>query len=205
VTCGDSLVAVLVARAAAGDQQAWDDLIERYKPLVWSTCAKYRLDLQDIGDVNQTVWLRLVENIGCLREPMALPKWLQTTTRRECLRVLNPGSHRISLGLPPDDQIPADEAADLSQEILAAERDAALRAAFRELPPRYRDLLSMLISDPPSTYQEISAKLGIPVGSIGPMRARGLDQLRRSPHLVGIIDGPGWKASFERVRGGRDD
>lgn len=185
---GDSPVAALVARAAAGDQQAWDDLVERYKSLVLTICVRHRLDRQDSYDVSQTVWMLLVENLGCLRDPEALPGWLGTTTRHECLRVLRAGRRRVLVGLPPEEHIPADETVDLGQEIMLAERDAALRAAFSELPRGCRDLLSMLISDPPSAYRDISKQLGMAVGSIGAQRARCLDRLRRSPHLADFAD-----------------
>ena len=69
-----------------------------------------------------------------------------------------------------------------------AERNAALRAAFDELPPRCQQLLSMLISDPPRTYAEIHTELGIPVGSIGPQRARCLDRLRRTRAFAALGD-----------------
>jgi len=74
----------------------------------------------------------------------------------------------------------------IDEEILRAERDAGLRTALSELPPHCSQLLAMLISDPPHTYAEISETLGIPVGSIGPQRARCLDRLRRSDALVGL-------------------
>jgi len=77
----------------------------------------------------------------------------------------------------------------IDDEILRVERDAALRAAFAELPPRCRELLSMLIRDPPCRYEDISAALGIPMGTIGPVRGRCLDRIRRSPHI-----GPLWGA-----------
>jgi DNA-directed RNA polymerase specialized sigma24 family protein len=80
--------------------------------------------------------------------------------------------------MPPD---PA--AAMIEEEVIAAERNASFRAAFNELPPTCYELLSMLISDPPRAYTEISERLGIAVGSIGPVRTRCLDRLRRSPHL----------------------
>ena len=70
-----------------------------------------------------------------------------------------------------------------------AERNAALRAAFAELPPRYQQLLGMLAKDPPVSYAEISATLDIPVGSIGPQRARCLERLRKSPALAALIEG----------------
>src|ERR1700748_2652440 len=81
----DLSVIALVTRAARDDQQAWDELIERYAPLVWPICPRYRLSNHAIEDVGQTVWLLLVEQLGKLREPAALPGWLATTTKRECL------------------------------------------------------------------------------------------------------------------------
>jgi RNA polymerase sigma factor (sigma-70 family) len=87
----DPSVIALVARVGDGDQEAWNELVERYAPLVWSICVRYQLSRQDIDDVGQSVWLLLVEQIGKLREPAALPGWLATTTRRECLRILRAG------------------------------------------------------------------------------------------------------------------
>jgi RNA polymerase sigma factor (sigma-70 family) len=180
----DPLVTALVAGATAGDQRAWDGLVERYAPLVWSICKRYRLDREDIDDVGQSVWLLLVENIGKLREPAAVAGWLATTTQHECFRLLQASRRHDHSGLPPEDQMPADpKDASIEHEVLAAERDAALRAAFAELPRKCRELLSMLVSDPPRPYTEISATLGVAVGSIGPTRARCLEHLRRSPHV----------------------
>jgi RNA polymerase sigma factor (sigma-70 family) len=185
----DPSVIVLVARAAAGDQAAWNEIVERYSPLVWSICQRYQLDREDASDVGQSVWLLLVERLGGLREPAALPGWLATTTQRECLRLLREGRRHQHAGLAAEDQVLADPgAAAIEQEILAAERDAAIRAAFAELPRPCRELLSMLMCDPPCRYEDISATLGMPVGSIGPRRARCLDRLRRSPHIAGIAD-----------------
>jgi RNA polymerase sigma factor (sigma-70 family) len=187
----DASVIALVARVGDGDQEAWNDLVERYSPLVWSICLRYRLDRSDMDDVGQSVWLLLIERIATLREPAALPGWLATTTRRECLRVLRVTRRDEHGGLPPEDRMPPDpDAAGVDQEILAAERRAALRAAFDELPAGCHELLSMLVSDPPCTYADISAALGMAVGSIGPTRARCLGRLRRSPHLAGVLDRP---------------
>src|SRR5215469_9105227 len=128
----DPLVMAMVNRAAAGDQGAWNDIIERYSPLVWSICLRYRLDRQDSRDVGQSVWLLLVERIGMLREPAALPGWLATTTQRECLRLLR-ASRRHDHAELPDDQLPSDAgAATIEEDILTAERDVAVRAAFAE-------------------------------------------------------------------------
>jgi RNA polymerase sigma factor (sigma-70 family) len=184
----DSSVSALVARVIDGDQEAWNEIIERYSPLVWSICLRYRLSRQDADDVGQGVWLLLIENIGGLREAAALPGWLATTTRRECLRVLRAAHRHDHADLPPEDQLPPEpDAATIEQAVIAAERDAALRAAFAELPQSCHALLSLLMDDPPVSYADISIALGVPVGSIGPTRARCIDRLRRSPHLIAIL------------------
>jgi RNA polymerase sigma factor (sigma-70 family) len=184
----DPTVMALVARAAAGDQGAWNDIIERYAPLVWSICNRYRLSSNDVEDVGQTVWLRLVEQLGNLREPAALPGWLATTTQRECVRVLRAARRPDQAGLVPEDLESLPGPAQIEQEIMTAQTHAALRAAFAELPVRCRQLLAMLMSDPPLSYSEISTILQVPIGSIGPERGRCLQRLRRSSSLSGFID-----------------
>jgi RNA polymerase sigma factor (sigma-70 family) len=179
----DPSVVALVARASTSDKDAWNEIIERYAPLVWSICMRYRLSNHDTEDVGQTVWLLLVEQLGKLREPAALPGWLATTTQRECLRVLA-AARKAQDALTLDDTLPVVDTAVIEQEILAAERSAALRTALGELPPRCQQLLTMLISDPPRSYAEISATLQIPMGSIGPQRSRCLERLRRSSALA---------------------
>jgi RNA polymerase sigma factor (sigma-70 family) len=180
----DPHVVALVIRATGNDQDAWNELVERYVPLVWSICLRYELSNHDSEDVGQTVWLLLVQQLGKLREPAALPGWLATTTHRECLRVVTSTrrSQRQGTGLDDEQQFVDDAVID--EEILVAERNAALRAAFAELPPHCRQLLAMLFADPPLSYSQISATLGIPVGSIGPQRARCLERLRRSDALI---------------------
>jgi RNA polymerase sigma factor (sigma-70 family) len=202
----DPSVIALVARVGDGDQEAWNELIERYAPLVWSICGRYQLSRPDMDDVGQSVWLLLVEQIGNLREPAALPGWLATTTKRECLRVLRAGRRHDHAGLPPEDHMPPDSPdSGIEQEIIKAERDAALRAAFAELPPFCHELLSMLISDPAPAYAEISATLGMAVGSIGPTRARCLERLRRSPHLVTVLGSHAGAIEDEKPRGEHRD
>ncbi|MBV9094513.1 MAG: sigma-70 family RNA polymerase sigma factor [Streptosporangiaceae bacterium] len=182
----DPSVVALVARAADGDQHAWDEIVERYAPLVWSVCMRYRLTSHDAEDVGQTVWLLLVEQLGRLREPAALPGWLATTTHRECLRVVAVARRSQSMGSKLEDTLPFADPSAIDQEIITAERNAALRAALAELPEHCRELLSMLVSDPPRSYAEISAALRIPVGSIGPQRARCLERLRKSTTVIAL-------------------
>src|ERR1700751_4734481 len=85
----DNQVVALVIRARNGDERAWAALVERYAPLIWSLCRRYRLEAIDHADGGENVWLLLLNQLGKLRDPAALPGWLATTTRRECTRVLN--------------------------------------------------------------------------------------------------------------------
>ena len=185
----DPHVVALVTRASGGDQDAWYELVDRYAPLVYTICTRYRLNNHDIEDVGQNVWLLLVEQLGKLREPAALPGWLATTTARECLRVVTAASKAERLGTGLDDSVLFVDDAVIDEELLVAERNAALRAAFAELPPRCQRLLAMLISDPPHSYAEIHRELGIPIGSIGPQRARCLERMRRSSALAALGEG----------------
>lgn len=201
----DPLIIALVRRAAAGEPDAWDEIVERYVPLVWSICVRYQLSRQDIDDVGQNVWLLLVEHIGRVREPAALPGWLATTTHRQCLRVVRAAHRRDRSALPQGDDLGADpDAPAIDEDILAAERDAAVRAAFAELPGPCRELLAMLISDPPYSYAQVSAALNIAVGSIGSKRGRCLKLMRQSPHLAAIIDDGSWDADEGQARGDED-
>ncbi len=185
----DPTVTALVARAAKGDQSAWDEIVERYAPLVWSICRRHRLEPSEIDDVAQNVWLRLVEQLSALREPAALPGWLATTTQRECIHLL-----RVSHSLARRQDRLADEMttavppALIDEEIITAEWHSALRTAFAQLPLPCRQLLSMLMQDPPLPYAEISNRTGIPVGGIGPNRARCLAKMRRYAPLADLLN-----------------
>jgi RNA polymerase sigma factor (sigma-70 family) len=182
----DPLLTGLVTRAANGDRQAWGALVDRYAPLIWSICRQHRLDGADAEAVGQAVWLYLVEHLGDLRDPVALPGWLATVTQRECCRVRRAARHlpdaRHALEKMPDEQT-----ATADRELVAAERNAVLREAFARLPQGDQRLLALLVADPPVPYTEISARLGIPVGSIGPERRRSLDKLRRDPEIPRLI------------------
>ena len=183
----DQRVAGLVAEAREGDQHAWDALVERYAPLIWSICRQYRLDRADAEDVGQAVWLRLVDHLDKIREPAALPGWLATTTRRECGRLIRAARGPHAALYPLDAETMADEQAEAAeQDLLAAERHAALRQAFADLPPEGQQLIALLAADPPVPYAQISARLGIPVGSIGPTRRRCLDRMRRHPAIAAL-------------------
>lgn len=181
-------VAGLVSRAAAGDDRAWGEIVERYAPLLWSICRQYRLSRQDTDDVAQGVWLRLLEHLPTLHTPAALPGWLATTTRRECLHLQRRARGREVHERPLIVAAIADPAAgEPDDQLVRAERHDAMRAAFGQLSQRCQELLGLLMRDPPPPYSWISEQLGIPVGSIGPNRARCLDALRRAPAVASLM------------------
>jgi RNA polymerase sigma factor (sigma-70 family) len=183
----DPTLVALVERARAGKQAAWDSLVARYAPLVYGICRRFRLQDADTEDVGAAVWLRLVERLATIREPAALPGWITTTTRNECLRVLR--ARQRVVPTESDERRP-DDGPGFDEWLLAQERAVALRAAFAGLPERCRRLLTLLFADPPTPYTEVSADLGIAVGAIGPNRQRCLERLRRAPAMAPLLDAP---------------
>ena len=91
----DLVVTGLVIRARDGDRQAWDALVDRYAPLIWSICRRYRLEAADAQDAAQTVWLKLVDQLDKIRDPAALPGWLATSasSRSACAPIQTAGLH----------------------------------------------------------------------------------------------------------------
>jgi RNA polymerase sigma factor (sigma-70 family) len=180
----DSTVSDLVDRAQKGDDAAWSGLVHRYGALVWAICRRSGLGNTDCEDVSQTVWLRLVEALPRLREPGALPGWLVTTTRRECLRVAKLVRNRKSRERPNMDDIADNDLPAAEQKLVEAELSVVLRTAFAQLEMRCQQLLVLLMQTPKIPYVEISAIMGIPRGAIGPTRARCLTKLRERPALA---------------------
>lgn len=184
---GDSPVPALVAGALDGDQQSWNRLVDRYTPLVLSVVRRYRLDPGDAEDVVQTVWLRLVEQLGRIREAEALPGWIATTAGHECLHVIKRRKRAVPTDLSGEGRPEGSGAPAVDTDLLVAERHAALLAALAELPERHRALLLLLLHDPPLPYEEIGRRLGLPVGSIGPTRARALARIRSSTAVRNLL------------------
>ncbi|HEY0474643.1 MAG TPA: sigma-70 family RNA polymerase sigma factor [Kribbella sp.] len=172
-----SEAATLVRLAAAGDQVAWSRLVDHYARLVWAVTRSFRLTDSDASDVSQVVWLRLLENIDRI-DPVRAGAWLVVTTRRECLRLLA-FQKRVLLTYESAafEGVAGDEP-ELDTDLLADERAVDVRRALQSLPDRWQQLLGMLMADPPAPYAKISETIGVPIGSIGPMRGRCLDKLR---------------------------
>lgn len=168
----------VIADAIAGNQSAWRELYQRYDSLIFSTVRPFRLSAINIEDLRQTVWLRLVVHLKNLREPNALPGWIVTTTRNEALKILKFNRRWEPMDPLVDSRLHQIDHVDLGESLHQAERRHALRAVINELRPEHQELLRLLLADPKLSYSDISLRLGIPVGSIGPTRARCLAKLR---------------------------
>jgi RNA polymerase sigma factor (sigma-70 family) len=176
----------LVRGAAEGDAECWNALVKRFSRLVWSVARSFGLSPADAAEISQTTWLLLAEHLDRIKRPERLGAWLVTTTRRECNRHLRVrGQQVFSEPSLLDEHLAGSPSADLG--VLIAERDAALWYAFVQLPERSRTLLVMLLHDPPISYGEISKALDMPIGSIGPKRARALAALRRLVEDGGVF------------------
>jgi RNA polymerase sigma factor (sigma-70 family) len=181
------LVTDLVARAGSGEKQAWDALVERYSPLIWSICRRHRLDDSNTYAVGLRVWRQLVHQLDEVPDPGALAGWLAAAAWRECGNVRSAaGALQISGELADTERRPSHQTGTAEHEWLMAERHATLREAFSRLSPCCQQLLTLLIDEPPLPDTEISARLGIPVGSIGAARHRCLDKLRRDPAMAAL-------------------
>jgi RNA polymerase sigma factor (sigma-70 family) len=170
--------AAVVQRAAAGDHSAWELLVDQYARLVWAVTREFRLTESDAADVFQATWLRLLEHVDRLEQPARVGSWLAATARNECLRSL---AARKRVVLVQDDITLNDDVAhepEIDEQLLAEERAQVVREALSCLPGRWRQLVELLMADPPVSYAEISDQLGLPVGSIGPTRGRCLARLR---------------------------
>lgn len=174
----------LVDAARRGDDRAWSCLVDRFGGTVRAVARSYRLQPADVEDVVQIAWARLHEHIDRLREPAAVAGWLVTTTRREAMRTLQ---IRTREHLTDDPQVHDPAGRDgLDSDLLTAERRAALAEAVGALPHRQRRLMTVLLTNPPLDYEQISALLSIPIGSIGPTRSRSLARLSRHPRLRAV-------------------
>jgi RNA polymerase sigma factor (sigma-70 family) len=181
-------LATLVRVAAAGDRSSWAELVREFDGLLWAVARAHRLREADAADVVQTTWVKLLEHLGSLNDPGRVGGWLATTARRECLGVLRRAQRDVLYGDDaPDYESPH---ATPDQVMLLSERDEALRQAFSRLRLSDQTLLRLALAEPRPSYEEISAALDMPMGSIGPTRARALGRLRREvvkeDPLIGI-------------------
>ena len=181
-------VATLVQKAREADAGAWTELVSRFNGMIASTGRRYRLTPSDVAELQQTTWLRLVENLHRIEQPERIGGWLATTARRESLQLLrraskyHPGADQMLANMP-DRHLPEPDDGPIAQE-----RDIVVKAAWGRLKPRCQNLLSLLMSDDPLGYKDLSQLLEMPVGSIGPTRGRCLEHLRRLVEEAGMTE-----------------
>jgi RNA polymerase sigma factor (sigma-70 family) len=174
--------AALIARCKEGDGPAWEVLVHRYQRLIYAVVMRMQFDEHVAADVFQTVFARLLEQLPRLADPSRLQAWIVTTAKRESLLQrkralravsLTPESDDMAIDIVDDALMPEDALESLQQQNL-------VRDAMEAIDLRCRELLSLLYSEDDKTaYEEIAAQLDIPVGSIGPTRARCLEKLRK--------------------------
>lgn len=178
--------AELVGRIRNGDSSAWRELVDHYEPLLRRLARQYRLSGQDMDDAIQLTWLRCLEHIDQITHADRLRGWLATVCRRESLRLATRGRREIALGeqsvtrLVDDGQEERDPGAEM------ARRDAhdRLSRAIRALPQKQQLVLTELLKEESRSYLDLSRRLGLPMGSIGPTRQRAIARLRQDPRLA---------------------
>jgi RNA polymerase sigma factor (sigma-70 family) len=175
----------LAREAAAGDELAWSDLVRRLDGVLHTVARRYRLAPADVDDVVQTTWMRALAHLDRLNDPGAIAAWLIVTTRREAMRTLQRATREVLT----DDARAVDDLDDRCPAAVAIERERreAVHGAVERLPARQRMLLTSMLRSPSTTYAQISTRLDMPVGSIGPTRDRALARLREDPELERVM------------------
>jgi RNA polymerase sigma factor (sigma-70 family) len=176
----------LLSRISNGEPAAWNEIIRRYGRLVSTTVWSFRLQEADALDAVQMTWLRLAENAHRIRFPERLGGWLASTARRECLNILRQAKRGQNLAEVVAETV-ADPSVGPDERAINAHVVQTLSKLIDELPPLRRTVIRMLFNDDPYSYDSVARIAGIPLGGIGPTRARALRQLRSKldEHEVG--------------------
>ena len=184
-TCAYS-PAELVDRIRARDEAAWRDLTTDYEPLLRWIARQYRLSAEETADVIQLTWLRCLEHIGQLAQAERLSGWLTTICRRECLQQATRKPREMPLSDLDAGRLVNDRDGDGDPCVEVARRDEheRLRRAVTALPGRQRTVVVELLRPERPSYRDLSERLGLPVGSIGPTWQRALIRLRHDPALI---------------------
>lgn len=176
----------LVTECLAGNERAWDALIRKYKNLIYSVPVKWGLPASDAGDVFQSVVADLLCEIGRLREPKALPLWLVQVASHKCIQWRRQQERDRTPGPDSSPDPPTPPGQNPEELLQEAMREQMLRQALCEASPRCRQLIRMLFYEfPARPYPEVAASLGLAVGSIGFVRRRCLERLRKYLEQVG--------------------
>jgi RNA polymerase sigma factor (sigma-70 family) len=176
----------LVQGCLRGSEEAWSALVDKYKNLIFSIPIKYGFSQEDATDIFQAVCLELLSEMPKLRKPKALPKWIIQITAHKCFHWKRQ-LQRVESSEPDDEKLEQSEPPRAEMILREVEEEQGLRQVISELPPRCRELVHMLFfEEPPRPYQEIAATLGIATGSIGFIRQRCLERLRKRLLDVGL-------------------
>jgi RNA polymerase sigma factor (sigma-70 family) len=178
--------AELVGRIRNGDSSAWRELVDQYEPLVRRLARQYRLSGQDMEDVVQLTWLRCLEHIDQITHADRLRGWLATVCRRESIRLATKGRREIALGEQSVTRLVDNGQEELDPGAEMARRDThdRLSRAIRALPQKQQLVLTELLKEESRSYLDLSRRLGLPMGSIGPTRQRAIARLRQDPRLA---------------------
>ncbi len=176
----------LARSAVDGDSAAWDELVARLQRVAWRAIAGFDLSEEDRKDAFAGTFFRLYERLGTIREPAKLPGWVATTARNEVHTLLRARRRAVPTDLH-DEHLPP-TAPEPAGRLLEGELHAALYAGLDRLSSRCRQLLLLLTTDPPLSYDEVGELLDLPHGSIGPTRQRCLDQLRQTTELRPFLE-----------------
>lgn len=167
----------LIQECLRGHQEAWSALIEKYKRLIYSIPVKWELPREDANDIFQSVCVDLYSELSHLREPRALPKWLIQTTIHKCSRWRKQQSRISDQEISEDLAQTTVTAGTLIEEV---EREQMLRDAIAAVAGRCAEMIRMLFFQSPALpYEQIARKLGLATGSIGFIRGRCLDRLKK--------------------------
>jgi len=175
----------LIAACLNGDLPSWDALIDRYQGFIYTLTLRMGVSAPDADDIFQNVCVSLFQHLGDLRDTSRLSGWLATAIRQEVWRLARrpralPLSSLVEEGETEERRRGAAPTLTPEEEVLKLEREHLVRQGLQHLSEPCKELLSLLYSeDPPCSYAEMAARLQIPLGSIGPKRARCLEQLRK--------------------------
>jgi RNA polymerase sigma factor (sigma-70 family) len=169
----------LVRGCLNGDEEAWSALIDKYKKLIFSIPVKYGFSTDDANDVFQSVCLELLSELPKLRKPKALPKWLMQVASHKCFHRKRQHQRNVA---PEEAEGPPEQSVSpqIERILREAEEEQMLRDALSHLAPRCRQLVEMLFFEEPARpYKDVADSLGIAEGSIGFIRQRCLERLRK--------------------------
>jgi RNA polymerase sigma factor (sigma-70 family) len=176
-----------VKQCLSGNEEAWAQLVDKYKALIYSIPVKYGLPPQDAADVFQATCTELLTRLPELREPRALPKWLMQVAHHECYRYKRLQQRVVSRDADPN--LPEPETPPMAESIVQqTQEEQMLREAMDTLTPQCRRLVELLFFETPARpYADVARELGLAVGSIGFTRQKCMDRLRRQLDALGFL------------------